>query len=176
LTETFRLNYSAIRSCLIRGIPVHLLTKQTWWVRDFVSEASSAGTPLNSNGWSAKELLSIGFTLTGHDEQEPGCAPNTERIAAMKTLHNIGFRTWASIEPIINFQSSPEMISDTAFHCNLYKIGLQSWKEYNKIPAMRFFNIVNAMLRTTGAKIYWKDTFLKLVGANWELLPSHCIT
>jgi len=45
-----------------------------------------------------------GITLISLDESfrekvEPGAAPYRERIAALKLLHDKGFRTWVSIEP-----------------------------------------------------------------------------
>lgn len=69
--------------------------------------------------------IAFGFTLTGHDELEPGASTNAERINAMQKLHEAGFKTWASIEPIIDFGSSLAMILDCLTFCDYFKIGLQ---------------------------------------------------
>jgi DNA repair photolyase len=57
-----------------------------------------------------KRLVAVGWTLTGVDSAEPNASPNAERIEAMRKLHEAGFKVWASIEPIIDFDSSLTMI------------------------------------------------------------------
>ena len=121
-------------------------------------------------------MYSFGFTITGHDELEPGAATNAERIEAMKKLHEAGFKTWASIEPIIDLSKSFEMICHTDGFCELYKIGLQSGKKYDRDELNRF---VEGILRQNGfyeAKIYFKDSLLKQAGISRESLPSNCVT
>ena len=54
-----------------------------------------------------KDLYSeneYGITLVSLNEEyrkrvEPGAAPYTDRVAALKKLHDAGFKTWVSIEP-----------------------------------------------------------------------------
>jgi len=91
LKETFELTLIAANHCYSNDIPVYFLTKTTWWVNDF---------------YPPKDYAAIGFTLTGHDELEPNAATNDSRMAAMRLLHFKGYKTFASIEPIIDFQSA----------------------------------------------------------------------
>jgi DNA repair photolyase len=176
LRETAELNMSAIRSCLNRNIPVIALTKQTWWVPEFISEATSAGTWLNRYTWEAKRLVAFGFTLTGHDELEPGCATNAERIEAMKQLHEAGFKTWTSIEPIIDFDSSYRMIEETLGFCDLYKVGLRSGAKYSVEDARWFATRVLISCACNQTKVYLKDSLIKLTGLDRNNLKtlSHC--
>ena len=80
-----------------------------------------------------KDMVAFGFTLTGHDDLEPHASTNRERIEAMKALHDGGYRTFASIEPVVDFESSMRMIQNTIGHCDLYKIGLMSGKGMSAI-------------------------------------------
>jgi DNA repair photolyase len=118
-----------------------------------------------------KKFVAIGFSLSGHDEMEPGASPNAERIAAMRKLHEAGFKTWASIEPIIDFESSLQMIAATQGFCDLYKIGLESGREYTKIDIQLF---AKAVVQFEG-KLYFKDSLLKQAGIRREDLPGNCV-
>ena len=84
LKETIELNTAAIQYCLLERIPVKVLTKQTWWLEEFLKGFE---TWIQENiRYECKYLLAFGFTLTGHDELEPGAAPNKDRIRAMNSL------------------------------------------------------------------------------------------
>ena len=125
-----------------------------------------------------KKYVAFGFTLTGHDELEPNASTNAERIAAMKKLYDAGFKTWASIEPVIDFNSSEEMISKTRDFCDLYKIGLKSDKKYNQWETKNFINHISSLVspkRNKIIKIYFKDSLLKVAGINREDLPKNCV-
>jgi DNA repair photolyase len=163
LKETIELTFKVVHCCVLLKVPVTILTKQTWWI--------------NGDYWlrlmEFKEFLSIGFTLTGHDELEPGAGPNLERINAMQILKEFGFKVWASIEPIIDFESSAEMIYQTDRKCDLYKIGLQSGKHYNILEIRKFIEWINEYVT---AKVYFKDSILKQAGIKREDLPENCVS
>lgn len=109
--------YWAAAACaLSHGVRVQFLTKRA----DFVNDHFLIRNAI----W--KTHLAFGFTLTGCDGKEPGASTNQERIEAMRILHEIGFKTFASIEPIVDFDSSLRMIKETIGFCDLYKIGLMS--------------------------------------------------
>ncbi|GHT09085.1 hypothetical protein FACS189426_06420 [Bacteroidia bacterium] len=124
-----------------------------------------------------RPLIAIGFTLTGHDELEPNASPNEQRIEAMKKLHDAGFKTFASIEPVINFESSYYIIIQTLYKCcDLYKIGLESGKKYDKKQLVEFMNkVIKVTSQYYGVKIYFKDSLLKQAGINREDLPDNCV-
>ena len=202
LPETTLLTQLAAKFCLINDVPVKFLTKRVdWHVDELIKELTKNGTIWNYEP--KKHLLAFGFTLTGHDELESNASTNTERIEAMKKLHDAGFKTFASIEPIIDFKSSLEMIVKTAQYCDLYKIGLQSGIRYNKDNLNEFIKDVlcvfndyyknyckytcrsfkgfdNPFCRGCNFlgekhKIYFKDSLLKQAGIKREDLPENCV-
>lgn len=96
------------------------------------------------------------------------------RIESMKSLHDLGFKTFASIEPIIDFDASLEMIYKTVEFCDLYKIGLESGKKYDKEKLLKFVNH-NVPYILQHSKIYWKDSILKAANIKREDLPKNCV-
>lgn len=172
LPETIELNTFAMRYCIIRGIPVKALTKQTWWVEDFMAEMWDNDTIWNLDYHDVQNLMAIGFTLTGHDDLEPGCASNNERINAMQLLHSEGFKIWASIEPIIDFESSYQMIEQTLGFCDLYKVGLKSGSKYSTEDARWFATKVLISCACNHTKVYLKDSLVKLTGWDRENLKE----
>jgi DNA repair photolyase len=171
LSETIDQTIYAVRLCVNNGIPVKILTKKAdilmknldrFW---FYSKKSDA---LN--------LIAFGFTLTGHDDLETGASTNTERIEAMRRLHDARFKTWASIEPIIDLPTSFKMICDTNCICDLYKIGLESGKKYDKKELNKFISGVIEQVKFSEAKVYFKDSLLKAAGINRADLPENCVS
>jgi DNA repair photolyase len=135
---------------LIAQAQVTILTKQTKWMETF-----------NFNQFKGFEKnVNFGFTLTGHDEMEPGCAPNLERIAALKILKEMGFNTWVSLEPIIDFESSLRMFEISRFWTDKYKIGLASGKKYDKSEVQSFVKAIE-YTNTEKAEIIWKESVKK---------------
>ncbi|MDE6696937.1 MAG: hypothetical protein K2K25_08650, partial [Muribaculaceae bacterium] len=112
-----------------------------------------------------KNMVAFGFTLTGFDEKEPGASTNQERIEAMRELHDMGFRTFASIEPIIAPARSLRMIEATKGFCDLYKVGLISGKGKNFYERSKIFRMYGWLygLADKGLKIYLKDSFLEYI-------------
>jgi hypothetical protein len=89
----------------------------------------------------------------------------------MKELHNAGLKTFASIEPVIDFESSLNVINQTVKFCDLYKIGLLSGGKYSREEAVKFMALVH---QAGCKKIYWKDSFMNLCQrANG--LPWNCV-
>lgn len=158
LPETQTLNMAVITSCLMLHVPVHILTKCTKWMD------TEQGQQL-LNDPNARDFLAVGFTLTGHDELEPNAAPNAERIAAMKRIHDAGIRTFASIEPVISTSASLYCIEKTLGCCDLYKIGLMSGKrDYDKEDMRMFVGRACFRINTAGAKVYWKESVRRFLG------------
>ncbi len=100
-------------------------------------------------------------------ELESGASTNDERIQAMKQLHKAGFKTFASIEPIIDFEASFHMIHRTLGFCDLYKIGLKSGQKVDELfyEKLRSFNLkVVNLIANKPAKVYWKESIRKNFG------------
>jgi DNA repair photolyase len=159
LLETIGFTQKAVSICAYNLVPVKLLSKT---VPLFLLNKIASWRHPN---------LALGFTLTGHDELEPHASPNAERIEAMRKLHDAGFKTWASIEPIIDFESSLNMILRTKDFCDLYKIGLESRKKYDVLETRGFM----LACYSVNNKIYFKDSLLKAAGIDRSELPGNCV-
>lgn len=110
-----------------------------------------------------KDMVKVGYTLTGCDELEPGAISNKNRIRSIAMLNSIGVKTWASIEPIIDTNKSYEMIS-RAYDggCREFKIGLLSGrKNYSRDQILEFFNKVNNEF--SDCKIQWKESVIDFI-------------
>ena len=95
----------------------------------------------------------------------------------LEKLEIQGFKTFASIEPVIDLQSSYDMIIKSLSFCDLYKIGLQSGKKYDKQKLLSFIsNILLMACSAYDSKVYFKDSLLKQAGINREDLPQNCVT
>jgi DNA repair photolyase len=132
--------------------------------------------------------VSFGWTLTGHDKLEPNASTNAERLTTMKRMSDSGFKTWASIEPVIDFDASYQMITAAvAGGCKHFKIGLLTnnthvvrkpfsfgehhFEAYRRDEAMQFVGYV--MEITQGrATVYWKQSFADFFGDE----PVHGMT
>lgn len=176
LPETISLTEDAIGKAHYYGIPCKVLTKATQWVDEVIEDDAM----YNDH---RKDLIAYGFTLTGHNELERNASSNESRIDAMRKLHRAGFKTWASIEPIVDINGSLKMIYNSCDCCDLYKIGLESGRKYDKEYLRSFIKLVyvirenyKGMLQSGDEiKIYFKDSLLKQAGINRSELPSNCV-
>lgn len=157
LRETIDLNINAMNICNQLEIPVKALTKQTWWIDKYI---------LPNN-------VTIGYTLTGMDDMEKGAASTEDRIKALSYFNISGYKTWASIEPVINIRSSLKMVLDSLDCVDHYKIGPLSGKAFNRNELMDMIKVVNIM--TKYSTIYWKDEYLKQAEINRDILPENCV-
>ena len=163
LPETFELTLRATGLAVLSGVPVKILTKRADWL-DAPMWASMEPLLLGH-----KDKIAFGFTLTGFDEKEPGASLTDERIEAMRELHDIGFKTFASIEPTITPAMSRNMIEATKDFCDLYKVGLVSGKGknfYNCDHMIHFYGWLVKFAFTH--KVYLKDSILKYFGISRE--------
>jgi DNA repair photolyase len=175
LKETWFLTRMAIRHAAWAKVPCKILTKRA----DFVDNFLKHFYEMPNNFSFYKRFISVGFTLTGCDEFEQGANTNAERIEAMRRLHRKGFRTFASIEPVINMVKSVQMIEDTLDCCDEYLIGLLSGqKSYSKadIKCM-FWCVCNRVIdynksHRKNIRIYWKDSVLQYMGDTREDLKK----
>ena len=178
LPETRRLTMKAGGLCAVNKVPVKLLTKRVDWL-DITDWTKLDTNPVGRTF--QIDSVAIGFTLTGHDELEPNASTNAERIEAMRKLHDAGFRTFASIEPIVDIESSFEMIFDTAGFCDLYKVGLMSGKKYKKEELLWLIDKCNVFSNVYKEhnfpiKFYLKDSFLEQAGVNRSKLSNNFVT
>lgn len=158
LRETIDLNINAINICDQLGIPVKALTKQTWWIDEYI-------LPKN---------VSIGYTMTGFDLMESGADSNEDRIKALKYFKENKYNTWASIEPVIVIQRSLGIIKSTRNFIDHYKIGPLSGEKFDLSDIDKFIHAVNFLL--TESTIYWKEGFIEKMGIIRSSLPDNCVS
>lgn len=178
LPETIELTIDAIIVCIFSNVPFKILTKRADWVEPLLEYGVSFKVPEGFNVYNIGEqnIMAVGFTLTGHDELEPGASTNTERIEAMRKLHDAGIKTFASIEPVIDFDSSMAMIEQTIGICDLYKVGLESGKSYNKSQQESFLFKLITLTTKNDLRVYLKDSILKDVRYYRENLPNEFVS
>ena len=160
LPETRDMTISALYVALTHDVPVQILTKRADWLSEIVTMVIESSIVEER-----KNMVAFGFTLTGFDEKEPGASTNQERIEAMRELHDMGFKTFASIEPVIDPARSLRMIEATEGFCDLYKVGLISGKSKNFYESSKIFRMHGWLcgLADKGLKIYLKDSFLEYI-------------
>lgn len=156
LPETISLTQRCAVMAMKNGVPVTILTKMAYWP---LAESSKEMLTVGAE----TKLLCVGFTLTGHDEMEPNADPTYARADGMRYLHEHGIKTFASIEPIIDFDSSLSMIEKTIDFCDLYRIGLRSGVKadyYDNEKLCFFIGQVEGLmeLKQSKAKVYWKES------------------
>ena len=155
LPNTFPLFAALICETVKLGVPVQFLTKMTEWIDSEIWQDMLSIPEI-------KEHLSIGFTLTGRDDLEPGASPNSERIAALRRLHNEGFKTFASIEPVIDFERSYLSVLWCSDFVDLFRVGLESHRKYEKATVLKFVDDLAALPEKP--YIYLKDSIIDLIG------------
>ena len=173
LPETRDLTFKAMEEAIFRGINVKILTKRVDWLDEFITR-TEIQTILYGEG---KHRIAFGFTLTGFDEKEPSASLTDERIEAMRELHDLGFKTFASIEPIITPAMSRNMIASTREFCDLYKVGIISGKGknyYNRAHVEKLFEWL--FKEATDCRIYLKDSFIDYLGISRDDLPPHFVS
>lgn len=176
LPETKGLTYGAMKICHDLDVPFKVLTKCTDWMSDdFVREFEEQKTVW---GQTPKiDLFAFGFSLTGHDEIEVGAGSNDERAQSLIRLKKMGFKTFASFEPIIDFESTLRMIKAVHEHCDFMRIGLLNGPTRDKDPDLvkmrEFFDEVSNLVRD--APIYWGDSLVDYLKIDREGLPENCV-
>ena len=195
LKETSWLFTKIATDCICdHDIPVTLLTKHFMdprrWIDKMVTgchyELTEQGEILKAYNYDILSRLAIGYTLTGHDELEPNATSNAKRIKYMAHIKDfIGgdkFHVWASIEPVIDFDSSLRMIQQALdAGCRHFKIGLmtertkvcrsgftlggRTFEPYDPARCLAFVQDVMQQTRDR-ATVYWKQSFRDFIGGT----------
>ncbi len=172
LPETFSLTRKCALAAMVNEVPVTILTKMARWAydRSYLLDLLEYGARCG--------LLCVGFTLTGHDEMEPNADTNEARISAMKYLHDKGVKTFASIEPIIDFDTSLKMIERTIDFCDLYRIGLRSGVKsdyYDPTKLALFIGQVEGLIdvKHSDTKVYWKESVRQRISFDCSDFWTH---
>lgn len=167
LKETIQMTYMAMFICKEYDVPVVLLTKQTWWVDDFIKDINSLAPGMK---------LAVGFTITNKSEKEPGCATHTERVRALSALHDSWIDTWVSLEPIFSVTDGLLCIKDTISVTDHYKAGILSGSKWSpKDLRNLIFSASHLANENMGASFYWKDSIIQQAEISRDELPLECV-
>jgi hypothetical protein len=179
IDETRELTSIAISEATVRDIPVWILTKCSTFIYDECNFMAwmDAINPIY------RDRIHFGFTLTGRDDMEPKANTNADRIMAMRRMHLMGFSTFASIEPVIDWKSAERVVREAMTWCDHFKLGLRSGvkKGYYNIAesGVAIMRIVQSV-ESFGKTIYLKESTRKLLqqllqpGA-YETFLSHTV-
>lgn len=162
LPGTWKLNLRCIRYAMQNFVPVRILTKMHNWME----YPDWKGLFQVGFFYKRRGYIKFGFTLTGMDELEPGASTNAQRIETMRRLHEEGYQTWASIEPVIDICKSTDMILQTLDCCDEYRIGLNSLKKaYTPADVRKFKEQIDGVLNCMPVPrvVIWKESVLKFI-------------
>lgn len=164
LPETAGSTMAAVSIAAELGVPCKVLTKCTTWIKSC--------RPLLEE---LKDLVAVGFTVTGRDDLEPSASPTSERIAAMALLHSKGIRIFASVEPVIDAQLSFNLMAGMAPFCDHFKVGLQSGRHYTQEKLDIIAPLADAFVKEgSGYTVYFKESIRPYVKAE-TLADSKCV-
>ena len=163
LPETINLTLMCVALATGAEVPCRILTKCAGWILEKGDEWDFMKQIRN--------LVTVGFTLTGCDGKERGASPNTDRIAALKQLSEAGVKTFASVEPVIDFDRAEEVVRLSAPWCDEYRFGLLSGDRsaYEGIDLAerirRFIETVPGLVRP-GTTVFWKKSVRDVLAKN----------
>lgn len=153
IPETRELTLHATMALSQMGIPVRILTKCADWL----------GTKFGDNLFELNTYYNIfiGFTLTGRDDLEPKASSNIDRIHAMRMLYASHFKTWASIEPVIDWRHTNMVVEMSLGCCEHYKIGLRSGVKkdyYDLVGSGIQLDELTKKITDAGKTVYLKES------------------
>lgn len=163
--DTLGLTWRSALYAVEHGIPVKILTKNA----DFTAMQMLDFGRVPAD---RRTLISFGYTLTGRDDWEPFASPNVERVRMLRIFKEMGFHTFASIEPVVDFDSSYAMVNRIVRFCDQFLIGLMSkpgteLSPYSKEACSLFIYKTDKLVSGRKAKgvprIYWKESVRKFM-------------
>lgn len=160
IPETRWMTMAAIKEAVKLYIPVYVLTKDATFLyeENLMDELDMMITRCH--------LIHFGFTLTGRDDMEPNASSNLERIKAMQILKKYHFPTWASIEPVIDWQHANMVVEMSLDCCDHYKIGLRSGVKkdyYDLMQSGMWLDELTKTITAAGRTVYLKESARKLL-------------
>lgn len=149
----------AVSTLLSGGCDASILTKA----------GQKAALPFLRSFLAHADRIRWGATLTFDNDRdsrewEPGAAMPGDRIAALESAHNLGYRTWVSFEPVISTDQSLSLMRQCAPFVDLYKIG--RWNHdprSNDTDWKRFALTARDLCENLGKKYVLKQDLKKLI-------------
>ena len=149
----YQITRRAVRILLMEGLNITILTKGGLRsMRDFDIFSKF------------KKQVTYACTLVFELEQERlfyekgSATPTKERIQALQAAHDLGLKTWVSLEPVFEPDQTMELIWDTKDCTDLYKVGTLNYHEQGKnINWTMFRGDVIALLESLKKPYYIKQ-------------------
>jgi DNA repair photolyase len=163
-----KLTRSVLKMLLEHRIPVSILSKGGLRILQDLDLFKEFGENIQIGG-------SLTFTkLEDARKWEKGAAIPEERFEALKTLHDNGIRTWASMEPVIYPEQSLEIMEITHEYVDAYKIGkLNHFPNHEvKFDWQKFLVDAVAIMRKYQKPFYIKKDLLEFK-PDWLYLAPH---
>jgi len=107
-----------------------------------------------------KDIFAVTMTFMDaakSQQWEPGAALPADRIAALKLAHEMGIKTWVSLEPVIEPSESLACIDACAGYVDGFKVG--TWnhdKRAKEIDWFKFGHEAVAKIEGYGKELYVK--------------------
>ncbi|MFA4971807.1 MAG: radical SAM protein [bacterium] len=107
------------------------------------------------------DRIKVGQSLTlireGESKRwEPGAADPFERIEALRVLHRVGVRTWASMEPVIDPGQSMRLIRESLPYVDEYRLGKLNHVKQEARDWEAYLSGALELLRAEGKDVYVK--------------------
>lgn len=196
LPETIDLTMTCVSFATGMGVPCQILTKRSDWTRIKEQQNLNPRIPTTQENFaprllytdtlrSYKDLVAVGFSISGHDDLEPNADLNMNRIEGMKLLHYFGIKTFASFEPVVTFERAAEYLHYAEPYCDLLKFGLMSgdahaYDQYDMPASLEeFVKETTAFLSQNKKPVFWKKSITdrlsfvpqgeNVVGPNYSL-------
>lgn len=179
IDETRNMTITAITEATMRDIPVWVLTKNS----TFIYDETNFMVWMDAINPIYRDRIHFGFTLTGRDDMEPKANTNHDRIIAMRCMHLMGYSTFASIEPVIDWRSSERVVREAMQWCDHFKLGLRSGVKreyYNIVESVASVQRIVSAVESFYKTIYLKESTRKLLQqylqpGGYEALLSHTV-
>lgn len=153
---------AAIQTCIECEVPVTLLTKSVDWLPKLQGAFKHYKEEEIEK---LKKYITVGFTITGMDEEEVNAPSTSERIEALSAVAELGMRTFVSLEPIIDLQRALDVYGKCIKITNGIRFGLLSpYKKgrYGRAELIQFLTCVHLGHRIyKGVKVVAKDSIIK---------------
>lgn len=161
IDEQYQLTRQALQVLLGYGLHVQILTKGgNRSIRDFDILSSH------------KDLVEYGATLVFMDDKkaaeiEPFAASTSERIDVLRKAHELGIKTWVSLEPVYSPEDAYALIKNTHTFVGKFKVGKLNYEPEEKKVDWRSFAVdVESLLKSLGADYYLKCDLRRYITTN----------
>jgi len=165
-----QLTRSVLRIFLNNQIPVTLLSKGGKRMFRDIDIIEAFG-----------QSVTIGATLTFSSDKEslifePGAALPQERVDVLSYFHDMGVKTWASLEPVIDVRETMEIVKRSLHAVDHYKIGkINNWRSADKgIDWALFLSDMISFMQANNKTFYVKEDLYRAAGKP-ECVPRECL-